>query len=60
MIPPAHIICAFSQALYKLHSLLTPLDAVKAMLGVTEGNQRVLLHRGRSRLRTLLNEEMVP
>jgi DNA-binding CsgD family transcriptional regulator len=32
MIPPAHIICAFSQALYKLHSLLTPLDAVKAML----------------------------
>ena len=32
MNPPAHITCAFSQALYKLHSLLTPLDAVKAML----------------------------
>jgi RNA polymerase sigma-70 factor (ECF subfamily) len=33
-------------------------DVVK-MLGVTEGNQRVLLHRGRARLRALLNEELV-
>ena len=33
-------------------------DVVK-MLGVSEGNQRVLLHRGRARLRALLNEELV-
>ncbi len=31
--------------------------AVTEMLGVTEGNQRVLLHRGRAKLRALLNEE---
>lgn len=31
---------------------------VAAMLGVTEGNQRVLLHRGRTRLRELLAAEM--
>lgn len=29
------------------------------MMGVSEGNQRVLLHRGRTRLRALLHEEMV-
>jgi RNA polymerase sigma-70 factor, ECF subfamily len=34
-------------------------DDVVKMLGVTEGNQRVLLHRGRARLRALLNEELV-
>ena len=33
-------------------------DVVK-MLGLSDGNQRVLLHRGRARLRALLNEEMV-
>jgi len=34
-------------------------EEVVKMLGVTEGNQRVLLHRGRARLRALLNEELV-
>jgi len=32
--------------------------AVAAMLGISDGNQRVLLHRGRTRLRALLTEEM--
>lgn len=31
---------------------------VASLLGVSEGNQRVLLHRGRARLRSLLAEEM--
>jgi RNA polymerase sigma-70 factor (ECF subfamily) len=30
---------------------------VAAMLGISDGNQRVLLHRGRQRLRAMLNEE---
>ena len=34
-------------------------EQVANMLGLSEGNQRVLLHRGRARLRSLLNEEMV-
>ena len=34
-----------------------PADVV-SMLGLTEGNRRVLLHRGRARLRALLAEEM--
>jgi RNA polymerase sigma-70 factor (ECF subfamily) len=33
-------------------------DDVAAMLGISEGNQRVLLHRGRTRLRALLAAEM--
>jgi RNA polymerase sigma-70 factor (ECF subfamily) len=33
-------------------------EDVCTVLGVTEGNQRVLLHRGRSRLRTLLEYEL--
>jgi len=33
-------------------------DEVAAMLGISDGNQRVLLHRGRARLRTLLTSEM--
>ena len=33
-------------------------DDVGALLGVTDGNQRVLLHRGRARLRQLLAVEM--
>jgi len=31
---------------------------VAAMLGITEGNERVLLHRGRVRLRTLLTAQL--
>jgi RNA polymerase sigma-70 factor (ECF subfamily) len=31
---------------------------VSAMLGISDGNQRVLLHRGRTRLRALLADEM--
>ena len=31
---------------------------IASMLGLTEGNRRVLLHRGRARLRQLLAEEM--
>jgi RNA polymerase sigma-70 factor (ECF subfamily) len=34
-------------------------EDVTKMLGVTEGNQRVLLHRGRAKLRALLAEEVV-
>ena len=33
-------------------------DDVRGLLGVTDGNQRVLLHRGRARLRQLLAAEM--
>jgi RNA polymerase sigma-70 factor (ECF subfamily) len=33
-------------------------DDVCELLGLTEGNQRVLLHRGRSRLRGMLEAEM--
>jgi RNA polymerase sigma-70 factor, ECF subfamily len=33
-------------------------EDVCALVGITEGNQRVLLHRGRSRLRTLLEHEL--
>ena len=36
-----------------------PPSAVAEMLGVSDGNQRVLLHRGRARLRQLLAGEMV-
>ena len=36
---------------------IPPADVV-SMLGLTEGNRRVLLHRGRARLRALLAEEM--
>jgi RNA polymerase sigma-70 factor (ECF subfamily) len=35
-----------------------PSEDVCSVLGVTEGNQRVLLHRGRSRLRSLLESEL--
>jgi RNA polymerase sigma-70 factor (ECF subfamily) len=35
-----------------------PSEDVCTVLGVTEGNQRVLLHRGRSRLRSLLEDEL--
>jgi RNA polymerase sigma-70 factor, ECF subfamily len=37
---------------------LTPAE-VGDLLGVTEGNQRVLLHRGRARLRELLAQEVL-
>lgn len=33
-------------------------DEITAMLGITGGNQRVLLHRGRTRLRAMLAAEM--
>jgi len=33
-------------------------EDVCAVLEITEGNQRVLLHRGRSRLRTMLEDEL--
>ena len=36
-----------------------PSDDVCSVLGITEGNQRVLLHRGRSRLRSMLEAELV-
>ena len=36
---------------------MPPAD-VSALLGITDGNQRVLLHRGRARLRALLSVEM--
>ena len=35
-----------------------PPEDVASMLGLSEGNRRVLLHRGRARLRSLLAEEM--
>lgn len=36
----------------------TPPADVSALLGITDGHQRVLLHRGRTRLRGLLDQEM--
>ena len=33
-------------------------EDVCAVLALTEGNQRVLLHRGRSRLRQLIENEL--
>ena len=33
-------------------------EEVRAVLGISEGNQRVLLHRGRSRIRAALEREM--
>jgi DNA-directed RNA polymerase specialized sigma24 family protein len=33
-------------------------DDVAAIVGINDGNQRVLLHRGRAQLRRLLAEEM--
>jgi DNA-directed RNA polymerase specialized sigma24 family protein len=33
-------------------------DDVAALVGVTDGHQRVLLHRGRAHLRQLLSAEM--
>jgi len=33
-------------------------DDVSSLVGLTDGNQRVLLHRGRAQLRHLLAEEM--
>jgi RNA polymerase sigma-70 factor (ECF subfamily) len=35
-----------------------PADEVVSLLDITDGHQRVLLHRGRARLRELLTEEM--
>lgn len=35
-----------------------PCEEITAMLGITEGNERVLLHRGRTRLRAMLAAEM--
>ncbi|MEY2426278.1 MAG: polymerase sigma-70 factor, subfamily [Actinomycetota bacterium] len=35
-----------------------PATEVSSLLGLSEGNQRVLLHRGRARLRALLTDEM--
>ena len=35
-----------------------PSEDVCDVLGISEGNQRVLLHRGRSRLRTALESEL--
>jgi RNA polymerase sigma-70 factor, ECF subfamily len=35
-----------------------PSDDVCEVLGISEGNQRVLLHRGRSRLRSMLETEL--
>jgi RNA polymerase sigma-70 factor (ECF subfamily) len=35
-----------------------PSDDVCSVLGITEGNQRVLLHRGRSRLRSMLEADL--
>jgi RNA polymerase sigma-70 factor (ECF subfamily) len=36
-----------------------PPSEVGALLGITDGNQRVLLHRARARLRELLAREVV-
>jgi RNA polymerase sigma-70 factor (ECF subfamily) len=36
-----------------------PTDEVSALVGITDGHQRVLLHRGRARLRALLEAEVV-
>jgi len=33
-------------------------DEVCGVLGITGGNQRILLHRGRSRMREMLDAEM--
>jgi RNA polymerase sigma-70 factor (ECF subfamily) len=35
-----------------------PSSEIRSMLGISDGNQRVLLHRGRTRLRVLLAAEM--
>jgi len=35
-----------------------PSDDVCTVLGISEGNQRVLLHRGRSRLRSMLEADL--
>jgi RNA polymerase sigma-70 factor, ECF subfamily len=37
-----------------------PPDEITAMLGISDGNHRVLLHRGRARLRAMLASEMGP